>query len=209
MAADPGHRKKEKKKKKPKVLPLWKTHRAKKTFRIDGRKAWDTYWEDVWRSGKVKVKNPNKRTRNQYPKISIGYQMHQDPALRRRILEDYAKWRALNVEGLEISKYPNALHRGTHIHLEARQLNPEVSGLHKGDRYYGVIEDVHGDEFEVQFYDVRSGKLLRKVTVPRAKLGDYEARYHPWAERRQDIGIQASTVIARRWLLSSGSLSRP
>ena len=199
---------KRQKEKKPKLLPLWKTRREKKTFRVDGRKAWNLYWETIWRDGKIKVKNPNKRTRGKYPKISIGYLIHQDPGLRRRILEDYAKWKALNVEGLEIAKYPNALHKGTHVHFEARHLNPEVSGLHKGDRYYGVIEDVHEGKFKVQFYDVRSGKLLRKITVPRAKLEDYEARYHPWTQRRRDIGLQASTV-ARRWLFSSGPPSRP
>ena len=204
MPADPQLQKE----KKPKILPVWKTRREKKTFRVDGRKAWNMYWEAVWRDGKIKIKNPNKRTRDKYPQISIGYLIHQDPGLRRRILEDYAKWKALNIEGLEIAKYPNALHKGTHVHLEARQLNPDVSGLHKGDRYYGVIEDVREGEFEVQIYDVRSGKTLRKITVPRAKFEEYEARYHPWTERRKDIGIQASSV-ARRWLLSSAPLSRP
>lgn len=196
------------KEKKPNLLPLWKTRREKKTFRVDGHEAWNAYWKEVWRNGKIKVKNPNKETRERYPRVSIGHLIHEDPKLRRRILEDYAKWRTLNVDGLEIARYPNALHKGTHVHFEARHLNPEVSGLHKGDRYYGIIEDVSEGEFEVRFYDVRNGKLLRKIKTPRAKLEKYEARYHPWTERRQDIGLQASTV-AQRWLLSSGLSCHP
>lgn len=187
------------KEKKPKITPFWMTRREKRTFRIDNQKAWDLYWELVWKRGKIKIKNPNKRTRARYPKISIGYLIHEIPSVRRRVMEDFHKWKELNIEGLLVAKYPNALHKGTHLHLEAQKLNPEVSGLHKGDRYYGIVEELGEGEFEVQLYDVRSGKPLRRWTIPRVKLEEYEARYHPWTERKKDISIQAR--VANRWLL--------
>jgi hypothetical protein len=191
----------ERREKRIKTTPFFVTLREKKTFRINNKLAWDTYWDLVWKRGRMKIKNPNDRTRKKYPKISIGYLIHQDPALRQRVMADFHKWKEQNVEGLQIAKNPNGLHKGVHIHLEAPKLNPEASGLHKGDRYYGVVTEMGTGEFEAQLYDVRNGKPLRKLTVPHKKFDDYEARFHPLGEGRRERTVQAAAVVARRWLL--------
>jgi len=191
--------------KRVKPTPFFVTRPEKRTFRLNNKLAWNTYWDLVWNRGRIKVPNPNERTRGKYPKISIGYLMHHDPGLRHRVMEDYRRWRELNVDGMLVAKNPHGLHAGVHVHLEAPQINPEVSGLHKGDRYYGVIEDVGTGAFEVQLYDVRNGKPLRKMTVPRAKFEEYEARYHPQADSTKTPEAR----VARRWLVTSARSCHP
>lgn len=61
------------------------------------KKLWEQFLEERYDGGKDKIRNPNPKTRDKYPEVSISYLMKQDdPAYktdRQNIRREFAAWR--------------------------------------------------------------------------------------------------------------------
>lgn len=62
---------------------------------VDEKKEWQTYLDNFWEGGQKTVPNPDPKTREQYPEITVEYAMKKFPDVRKRLQERYQRWRSM------------------------------------------------------------------------------------------------------------------
>jgi hypothetical protein len=70
---------------------------------------WDEFLKERYEGGKKKVRNPNLKTKDKYPEVSL-YTALKDPHMMKRVLEEYHRW-----AGKDKTRQPKKLEEGTVI----------------------------------------------------------------------------------------------
>lgn len=135
--------------------------KSKNKGSVFSSEAFQEFWGEKYEDGKKRVQNKNPKTKDRYPEVAASTALKSDGAFRKKVLEEFKKWKGEGEEAPPSSLFPRDRYEKARFNAVNKSA---VAVLKKFNLAYEDVCDLTGlaalgADGEIHFEGIGSGKM--------------------------------------------------